>query len=59
MIRTDGKLMHDFLQITVKTKAESKEPFDYYKIDGVVSAKDAFITPEQSDCPLFKEVASK
>jgi len=59
MIRADGKLMHDFLQITVKTKAESKEPYDYYKIDGVLAANDAFISPEQSDCPLFKEGAAK
>jgi branched-chain amino acid transport system substrate-binding protein len=59
VLRADGKLMHDFLQVTVKTKAESKEPWDYYRIDGVVAAKDAFITPEQSDCPLFKEGASK
>lgn len=58
MLRADGKLMHDFLLITVKSPAESKEPWDYYRVDGVVAANDAFAPESASDCPLINGAGS-
>jgi len=59
MLREDGKLAHDFLLVTVKPKSEAKGPWDYYKIDAVVPASDAFTPLSASDCPLVAGPASK
>ena len=58
-LREDGKLAHDFLLITVKSKGASKTPWDYYNVDGVIPASDAFIPLSESDCPLITSAASK
>lgn len=58
-LRDDGKLAHDFLLVTVKSKAESKAPWDYYKINSVVPADDAFTPLSASECPLVANVADK
>lgn len=52
MLREDGKLAHDFLLVTVKSKAESKAPWDYYKVTAVIPAAEAFPPLSASDCPL-------
>lgn len=57
-LREDGKLIHDFLLISVKTPAESKYPWDYYKIVSVIPAADVYLPLSQSDCPLVN-VAKK
>lgn len=51
-LREDGKLAHDFLLVTVKSKADSKSPWDYYKIDAVIPPSEAFPPLSASDCPL-------
>ncbi|WP_245513364.1 ABC transporter substrate-binding protein [Enterovirga rhinocerotis] len=56
-LRPDGKLAHDFLLVTVKTKQESKAPWDYYKVDAVIPSSDAFTSLEASDCPLVTDAA--
>jgi branched-chain amino acid transport system substrate-binding protein len=56
-LRADGKLAHDFLLVTVKSKAESKAPWDYYKVDAIVPASDAFTPLGASDCPLVADAA--
>ncbi|MGX7708963.1 ABC transporter substrate-binding protein [Methylobacterium sp. Gmos1] len=56
-LREDGKLAHDFLLVSVKSKAESKVPWDYYRIDAVVPASDAFLPLDASDCPLVAGAA--
>ena len=58
-LRDDGKLAHDFLLVTVKTKAESKAPWDYYKVNGVIPASDAFTPLSASECPLVGSAAVK
>lgn len=52
MLREDGKLSHDFLLVTVKSPAQSKGPWDYFRIDGVIAASDAYTPLADSDCPL-------
>ena len=56
-LRDDGKFAHDFLLVTVKSKAESKAPWDYFKVEAVVPASDAFTPLSTSDCPLVSNVA--
>src|SRR6185437_3810681 len=54
-IRIDGRLMHDMYLAQVKSPAESKGPWDYYKILGTVPAEQAFRSLEEGGCPLVKK----
>jgi branched-chain amino acid transport system substrate-binding protein len=58
-LREDGKLFHDFLLVTVKSKAESKSPWDYYKVDRVIPASEAFAPLSESECPLIASAGAK
>lgn len=51
-LRADGRLMHDLFLVQVKTPAESKAPWDYYKIVATIPADQAFKSLAQSECPL-------
>jgi len=53
-IRADGRMVHDMYLFEVKTPAESKYPWDYYKLRATIPGAQAFITPEKSQCPLIK-----
>lgn len=53
-IREDGRLMSDLKLIQVKSPAESKAPWDYYKVVQTIPATDAFVTKEESKCALWK-----
>lgn len=51
-IREDGKFAHDMLLLEVKKPGESKRPWDYYHIKGVISAEDANLPLSESKCHL-------
>jgi branched-chain amino acid transport system substrate-binding protein len=51
-IREDGRLMHDVYLVQVKTPAESKGAWDYYKVVATIPADEAFQPLAESDCPL-------
>ncbi|MNL12006.1 hypothetical protein D3C87_1328650 [compost metagenome] len=53
-IRADGRMVHDMYLFEVKTPAESKYPWDYYKVLATVPGDQAFIPPSKSQCPLLK-----
>ncbi|MDF9430286.1 ABC transporter substrate-binding protein [Cupriavidus gilardii] len=53
-IREDGRMVHDMYLFEVKSPAESKYPWDYYKVLATVPGDQAFIPPSQSKCPLLK-----
>ncbi len=53
-VRKDGKFIHDTYVWQVKTPAESKYPFDYYKMVGHVPAEDVFLSMERLGCPFAK-----
>ena len=57
MLRPDGKLSHDFLLVTVKSKADSRYPWDYYKVDTIIPASDALSPLGESDCPLVDKAS--
>ena len=54
-IREDGRMVHDMYLFQVKTPAESKAPWDYYKLKGTVKGDDAFQSLANSRCPAFKK----
>src|SRR5215468_7268359 len=51
-VREDGRLVHDMLFAQVKTPAESKGAWDYYKILGVIPGDQAFRPLAEAGCPL-------
>ena len=51
-IRADGRKMHSMYLFEVKSPAESKGPWDYYKLLATIPGEDAFRPIAQGDCPL-------
>ena len=54
-IREDGRKMHDMYLFEVKTPAESKGPWDYYKLLATIPAEEAFRPMDQGGCPMIKK----
>jgi branched-chain amino acid transport system substrate-binding protein len=53
-IREDGLYVHDMMLVQVKTPAESKGPWDYYKIIQKIPAADVYKPISESPCPLVQ-----
>ena len=51
-IREDGRKLHPFYLYEVKSPAESKYPWDYYKLQKEIPADEAFRPLSQGECPL-------
>jgi branched-chain amino acid transport system substrate-binding protein len=54
-IRADGQMMHDMYLVQVKTPAESKRDWDFYKIVKTIPAEQAFTPAAESKCSLMKK----
>jgi branched-chain amino acid transport system substrate-binding protein len=54
-IRADGRMVHEFYLFQVKSPAESKYPWDYYKLIAKIPGEEAFQPLSQSRCPLIKK----
>ena len=55
MIRIDGRTIHPAYLFQVKSPAESKYPWDYYKLIATIPAQEAFRPLAESPCPLVKK----
>lgn len=53
-IRVDGRMVHDMYLVQVKKPAESKYPWDYYKVVSTIPGDQAFQPLAQSKCSLVK-----
>jgi branched-chain amino acid transport system substrate-binding protein len=53
-VRPDGRMVHDMKLMQVKSPAESKYPWDYYKVVQVIPRDQAFMTKAESKCALWK-----
>jgi branched-chain amino acid transport system substrate-binding protein len=53
-IRADGRKLQPAYLFQVKTPAESKKPWDYYKLLATVPADEAFRPMKDGGCPLIK-----
>lgn len=56
VVRSDGRMTHPVQIYQVKTPAESKEPWDYFKTIDEVPGDQAFRPLSQSECPMVKTV---
>jgi hypothetical protein len=54
-IRPDGRKLHDAYLFEVKKPAESKGPWDYYKLRATLPANEVFRPMSEGDCPLVKK----
>jgi branched-chain amino acid transport system substrate-binding protein len=53
-VRADGLMVHSMYVMQVKTPAESKYPWDYYKVIKVMPGEEAFGTQPDPSCPFIK-----
>lgn len=53
-IRADGRYVHDMFLMEVKKPAESKKPWDYYKLVKKLPGETVFTTKAESKCALWK-----
>src|SRR6266480_149525 len=53
-IRADGRKIHPAYLVEVKKPAESKGPWDYYKVRATIPADQAFRPLKDGECPLVK-----
>jgi branched-chain amino acid transport system substrate-binding protein len=54
-IRADGLMVHSMYVMRVKTPAESKYPWDYYKVIKVMSGEEADGSQPDPSCALVKK----
>lgn len=54
IVRPDGRMVHDMTLMQVKSPAESKYAWDYYKPVQVIPGEKAFMTKEETKCELWK-----
>jgi branched-chain amino acid transport system substrate-binding protein len=54
-IRADGAMVHDMRLFQIKTPAESKYPWDYYRLVETIPGEQAFQPLSESKCPLVKQ----
>ena len=53
-LREDNLMVHDLMLVQVKTPAEARYPWDYYKVLSKISGEDAFGPPDPA-CPMVKK----
>ena len=54
-VREDGRMVHDMLLAQVKTPAESKGPWDYYKVVATLPGNNVFGSLAESTCAFIKK----
>lgn len=54
VIRPDGRMVHDMYLLQVKTPAESKYPWDYFKVIRTIPGDEVFMSKAESKCALWK-----
>jgi len=54
-VRPDGRMAYPMLLIQVKAPADSKYPWDYYKVLQRIPVEEGFLPLSESECPLVKK----
>jgi branched-chain amino acid transport system substrate-binding protein len=54
-LRIDGRVIRDMYLFEVKSPAESKEPWDYYKLVRTVPGNEAYRPLDKGGCPLVSK----
>ncbi len=55
VVREDGRMVHDMYLMQVKTPAESKGPWDYYKVVATLPGDEVYTKLSESTCKLVKK----
>lgn len=58
-VREDGRVMRNIYLFQVKSPAESKHTYDYYKLLATIPAEQAFRPLSEGNCPMLKKAASR
>lgn len=53
-VREDGRMVHDLRLMEVKSPADSKKPWDYYKQLQIIPGEQAFASKAESKCQYWK-----
>jgi len=53
-IRADGRVIHPIYLFEIKKPADSKGPYDYYKLLSTIPAEKAFRPMAEGGCPMIK-----
>ena len=54
VVRPDGRMVHDMTLMQVKSPAESKYEWDYYKVVQTIPGEQAYMTKAETKCALWK-----
>jgi branched-chain amino acid transport system substrate-binding protein len=54
VVRPDGRMVHDMTLMQVKSPAESKYEWDYYKVVQTIPGDQAYMTKAETKCALWK-----
>ncbi len=54
-IRADGRMVHDMYLMQVKSPADSRYPWDYYRKVATIPGDEAFLPLAKSTCPLARK----
>jgi len=57
-VRVDGRKIHPMYLVEVKKPAESKGPWDYFKVRATIPADQAFRPLSEGGCPLVNKNSS-
>ena len=58
IVREDGRMIHDLYLVQVKSPAEQRYPWDYYRVLETVPADQAFRSLQDGGCPLVMQAQS-
>lgn len=54
-VRADGRIMRDHYLFRIKSPAESKQPWDYYKLVATIPGAEAVRPATENPCPLLHQ----
>ncbi|MGB6055908.1 MAG: ABC transporter substrate-binding protein [Burkholderiaceae bacterium] len=54
VVRPDGRMVHDMYLMEIKKPAESRYPWDYYKVLRTIPGDQVFMAKAESRCALWK-----
>ncbi|GAB1583075.1 ABC transporter substrate-binding protein [Phyllobacterium phragmitis] len=54
-VQANGRMVYDMYLMEVKKPEESKEPWDYYKVLATIPGDQAYLSAEESGCPLVSQ----
>ena len=52
-VRADGRVIRDMYLFEIKSPAESKYPWDYYRVIKTLPGETGYVPASESQCPLL------